>query len=332
MVLLDGRGFSGWVDAAVGPNAAGCIRNLVLVGAFAAMQFFYLRKIAEYRPRQRRYAEAVALLVTVAVILITPLFVKLPFSLQFTNANIQHPPVLVFFLTVSAYLVYACLTQIVWSSRDILPLYRERAWDFLVVAVSLTVGCSCYLILLGARITYYWQALVGAHIAINFWSGGLLLIRTAVLAMLLAVIYPAASDDIRRALHRAGQLLGYVRLGSLDSVVRAVYPELVRPDAPAGSSDTAEEGRRRWPSRLSCELREARCSDGYTLMYNVYAGYNSDQRANVAIAVNELRQMPDELPERARTGQAGPLMEVSRWLRRRRVPQVISEQHVRHTD
>ncbi|MBN9801405.1 hypothetical protein DMP15_29910 [Pseudonocardia sp. UM4_GMWB1] len=97
-----------------------------------------------------------------------------------------------FFLTVSAYLVYACLTQIVWSSRDILPLYRERAWDFLVVAVSLTVGCSCYLILLGARITYYWQALVGAHISINFWSGGLLLIRTAVLAMLLAVIYPAA--------------------------------------------------------------------------------------------------------------------------------------------
>ncbi|WP_145984234.1 hypothetical protein [Pseudonocardia sp. EC080610-09] len=327
MVLLNRRDFSAWVDAFLGSHTAGIVRNLVIVGAFAAMQLFYLRNIAEYRPRQRRYGEAAALAITVAVILIAPLFISPPFNLQFTGRDIQHPAVLVFFLTVSAYLVYACLTQIVWASRDSVPLFRARAWDFLVVAVSLTVGCGVYLILLGTRVSYYAQVLFGSSpISISMWIGGLVLIRVAVLAMLLAVFYPGAVADLRRVLHRAGQTHAYVRLRSLDSVVRSVYPELVRPASPddARVSPAATSWLPNWPSQLSCELREQRCSDGYARMYNVFAGYTSDQRPAVTVAIDGLRQMPGDLPERASTGQTGPLMEISGWLRKHRVPQMMS--------
>lgn len=326
MVLLNRPDFSAWVDAVLGSHAAGIVRNLVIVGAFAAMQLFYLRNIAEYRPRQRRYGEVAALAITVAVILIAPLFISPPFNLQFTSRDIQHPAVLVFFLTVSAYLVYACLTQIVWSSRDSVPLYRARAWDFLVVAVSLTVGCGVYLFLLSTRVSYYAQVLFGSSpVSINMWIGGLVLIRIAVLAMLLAVFYPGAVADLRRVLHRADQTHAYVRLRSLDSVVRSVYPELVRPASPGhGRVSPAASWLPNWPSRLSCELREQRCSDGYARMYNVFAGYTSDQRPAVALAIDGLRQMPGDLPERASTGQTGPLMEISSWLRKQRVPQMMS--------
>ncbi|BBG05721.1 hypothetical protein PSA01_51600 [Pseudonocardia saturnea] len=329
MVLLNRRDVSGWVDAVLGSHSAGIVRNLVIVGAFASMQLFYLRNIARYRPRHRRYGEVAALAVTVAVILVAPLFVDPPFNLQFTSRDIQHPAVLVFFLTASAYLVYACITQIVWSSRDSVPLYRERAWDFLVVAVSLTIGCGIYLMLFSARISYYAQVLFGSSpVSINMWIGGLVLIRISVLSMLLAVFYPAAVADLRRVMHRASQTHAYVRLRSLDSVIRSVYPELVRPASPDGdgrTSPAAPSWLPSWPSRLSCELREQRCSDGYARMYNVFAGYSSDQRPAVAVAVDGLRQMPGDLPERASTGQTRPLMEISGWLRKHRVPQMMSK-------
>ncbi|WP_224400938.1 hypothetical protein [Pseudonocardia sp. ICBG1034] len=198
MVLLNRPDFSNWVDEVLGSHVAGIVRNLVIVGAFASMQLFYLRNIAEYRPRQRRYVEIVALTATVLVILIVPMFVMAPFELSFTSRDIQDPAVLVFFVSVSVYLVYACITQVFWASRDSVSLYKERAWDLLVVAVSLAVGCVVYLILLGARVSYYAQVLFGSgSVSINMWSGGLVAIRVSVLAMLLAVFYPGAVADLK---------------------------------------------------------------------------------------------------------------------------------------
>lgn len=330
MVLLNRPDFSNWVDGLLGSHAAGIVRNLVIVTAFAAMQLFYLRNIAEYRPRQRRYGEVAALLLTVLVILIAPLFVKAPYELSFTSRDIQDPAVLVFFVTVSAYLVYACITQVSWASRDSIALYRAKAWDFLVVAVALAVGCGLYLVLLSARVSYYAQVLFGsAPVSINMWSGGLVLIRVSVLAMLLAVFYPGAVADFRRVLHRGAQIYSYMRLAPLDRVVRSLYPELVRPDAPSGSRVRGRGAPLRGaslPSRLSCELREQRCSDGYARIYNVFAGFTSDERPNVSAVVDQFRYMPADLPDCARTGETGPLIEVSEWLRRRRVPERLSSQ------
>ncbi|PKB41380.1 hypothetical protein ATL51_0042 [Pseudonocardia alni] len=331
MVLLNRPDFSNWVDEVLGSHVAGIVRNLVIVGAFASMQLFYLRNIAEYRPRQRRYVEIVALTATVLVILIVPMFVMAPFELSFTSRDIQDPAVLVFFVSVSVYLVYACITQVFWASRDSVSLYKERAWDLLVVAVSLAVGCVVYLILLGARVSYYAQVLFGSgSVSINMWSGGLVAIRVSVLAMLLAVFYPGAVADLRLLLHRGAQMYSYVRLAPLDRVVRSLYPELVRPDAPVGSRGTSETRGRAWifPSRLSCELREQRCSDGYARLYNVFAGFTADGRDDVTVVVDQFGKMPSDLPERARTGATRPLMEVSGWLQRGHVPQVLSNQSV----
>lgn len=327
MVLLNRPDFSNWVDQVLGSHAAGIVRNLVIVGAFASMQLFYLRNIAEYRPRQRRYVEIAALIATVLVILIVPLFVMAPFELSFTSQDIQDPAVLVFFVSVSVYLIYACITQVYWATRDSVTLYRERAWDFLVVAVSLAVGCGVYLILLGARVSYYAQILFGpGSVSINMWSGGLVAIRVSVLAMLLAVFYPGAAADVRLLLHRGAQVYTYMRLAPLDRVVRSLYPELVRPDAPLGNGESCEVVRRvrSLPTRLSCELREQRCSDGYARLYNVFAGFTADERPDVSVVVNQLRNMPNDLPERARTGETGPLVEVSEWLRRHQVLQTLS--------
>ncbi|ANY10857.1 hypothetical protein AFB00_31195 (plasmid) [Pseudonocardia sp. HH130630-07] len=308
------------------------MRNLVIVGAFASMQLFYFRNIAEYRPRQRRYVEIIALTATVLVILIVPLFVTAPFELSFTSRDIQDPAVLVFFISVSVYLVYACITQVYWATRDSVTLYQKQAWDFLVVAISLAVGCGVYLILLGARVSYYTQALFGSgSVSINMWSGGLVAIRVSVLAMLLAVFYPGAAADFRLLLHRGAQIYSYARLAPLDRVVRSLYPELVRPGVPLGGGDSSEVRRRVWslPSRLSCELREQRCSDGYARLYNVLAGFTADDRPDVSVAVDQLRNMPSDLPERARTGETVALVEVSEWLRRYRVLQILSTQAVK---
>lgn len=327
MVLLNRPDFSNWVDQVLGSHAAGIVRNLVIVGAFASMQLFYLRNIAEYRPRQRRYVEIAALIATVLVILIVPLFVMAPFELSFTSRDIQDPAVLVFLVSVSVYLIYACITQVYWATRDSVTLYRERAWDFLVVAVSLAVGCGVYLILLGARVSYYAQVLFGSgSVSINMWSGGLVAIRVSVLAMLLAVFYPGAAADVRLLLHRGAQVYTYMRLAPLDRVVRSLYPELVRPDVPLGNGESGQVVRRvrSLPTRLSCELREQRCSDGYARLYNLFAGFTADERPDVSVVVNQLRNMPNDLPERARTGETGPLVEVSEWLGRHQVLQTLS--------
>ncbi|KAA1011545.1 hypothetical protein FVA95_27825 [Pseudonocardia sp. EV170527-09] len=332
MVLLNRPDFSRWVDEVLGSHTAGIVRNLMIVGAFASMQLFYLRNIAEYRPRQRRYVEIAALIATVLVILIVPLFVMAPFELSFTSHDIQDPAVLVFFVSVSAYLVYACITQVYWTTRDSITIYKKRAWDFLVVAVSLAVGCGVYLILLGSRASYYAQVLFGSGSAsINMWSGGLVAIRVSVLAMLLAVFYPGAADDFRLLLHRGAQMYSYARLAPLDRVVRSLYPELVRPDVPLGGGESSEVIRRVWslPSRLSCELRGQRCSDGYARIYNVFAGFTTNDRSDVSVVVDQLRNMPSDLPERARKGETGPLVEVSEWLRQYQVPQILSTQAVK---
>lgn len=324
MVLLYRRDVIGVVDEALGAGVAAVARNLVLISAFAALQFFYLRNVASVEPRNRRRIEVIIIAVVVAVLCVAALSVESPVTLNHSPENLDSPAVLTFFLASNGYLIYACLTQIVWAVRDVPGLARQRGWVLLVTALCLISGCATYMTLLLWRLWHYAIAITAGaeQIPARQPLPGLILIIVSIVTMLLGVSLPIVVADTQRVWRWASATLIHAALRQLDEVVCVLYPDLVRPPAPYDSerlscSVSDPVGERSLGSTAQ-ELRLQRCSDGYRRAHNVLYGYVPCSRDDVTGLVEIVRKIPGGLPGDGESGQTRQLIRVSRWLEKNR--------------
>ncbi|MBN9758518.1 hypothetical protein Ae406Ps2_6285 [Pseudonocardia sp. Ae406_Ps2] len=320
MVLLYREDVGVLLDSLLGANVTAVVRNLVLVAAFAAMQFFYIRNIATFRPTARHYVERGAFTVACALLITSPFFVGSTAALKASPENLHDPAVLLFFLSGSCYLLYACVTQVAWSLRDAGRFMRHRFYSFFAATAALALGCSLYFVLVARRVFHYYVSLTSGPEHITMWPPpiGTILICLSVSFMALGVTLPLAAADIHRWIRRAATTRANRQLRELDSVVCALFPRLLIPEVPEYEDGCPAAPGSASGMRSAHELRENRCSDGYGRLHDIITGGSDTGRADIAAAIDILTAIPGGLPVACESGDTRHLIRISRWLKKNR--------------
>ncbi|WP_226358692.1 hypothetical protein [Pseudonocardia sp. ICBG601] len=334
MVLLYRRDVTVVIDGLLGGNFTALVRNLVLVTAFTAMQLFHLRNIANIRVSLRKSAQSVELTlmsITAAIMVAATASIGTGADLVASKENLHSPAVLTFFVIASVYLIYACLTQICWTTRGLLTGTIGRGAEFRFAALCLAIGCIAYLTLLSRRMYHYSVAIFVSpdQVTMTAWAAEIFLIRTSILAMLLGVMLPVAVADIKRWANWINALISDIWLRPLDVIACTLFPRLLIPAEPEGrgrDGDGVEPGGGPGGrvSPTARELRENRCSDGYGRLHDIIAGESHDSRADVAAVIDVLAAIPGGLPTECESGDTRHLIRISRWLKKNRVADMLA--------
>lgn len=303
------------LDALVGDDFTALLRNLAFVACFAALQFFYLSNIATFRPQLRLRIELAVLIIAVAVMVVATLAVTPDVSLALDSTHLDSTAVVVFFLAVSGYICYACLTQMWWTLRD---LRRIRQVLLRVSTLAIGLGAACILVPQARRVFYYVILLVTGENRIppGPWMPALLFLRVGVPLLVVGLFLPVIVTALRDAVAAARSVVGYWRLEPLDTVVRAEFPELVRPVQPHTGEPSATDPVPR-PTRAVFSHRERlqRCRDGYGRLTGILAGHGEglpDERGRLLLEA--LRTMPGGAPGDQEASSERSLIRVARWL------------------
>jgi hypothetical protein len=305
-----------WTDQLLGTDSAALIRNLALVGCFAALQLFYLSHIAVFRARRRIQIELVVVASAVSTMTVAALAVPQHARLVARSDQLDHPSVLVFFFVATGYLVYACLTQVFWTLR----FHHQLQQVTLRISTTL-IGTGCLLLMIpqARKLALYVEiALTGTNpVPVGPWLPALLLVRLGIPLLLLGLLLPIIVADGRMLAAIVRSAIYYHRLGPLDRLITAAFPELVRPAQPGGRTMGTSTLRHN-PTRIGFAYHERlqRCRDGYVRALPLIAGdVDTDRRELQQLAAT--LDLTDQIPAEHLVGDQEHLLAVSDALRYR---------------
>ncbi len=92
-------------------------QNVAVVGAFAALQLFYLGFVARFLPRPRIRAELVVVVAVVVALAVLTAVVVDDDGLRYEAAALRDPAVTLFYIVGGVYITYALGTQLWWTLR-----------------------------------------------------------------------------------------------------------------------------------------------------------------------------------------------------------------------
>lgn len=304
------------LDALVGDDFAALLRNLAFVACFAALQLFYLTNIATFRAQLRRRIELSALAVAAVVMVVSTLAVNPDVSLALDSTHLDSSAVVVFFLAVSGYISYSCLTQMWWTLRDLL---RIRQILLRVSTLASGLGAACILVPQGRRVFYYLILLLTGENLIppGAWMPALFFLRVGVPLLVVGLFLPIVVASWRSVVAVCVSAVRYWRLEPLDTVVRVEFPEVIRPVKPHASDPSATEALPR-PTRAVFFNKERlqRCRDGYGRLTGLMQGEGDElQHERGRELLDALRAMPGGAPADHEASSERSLIGVARWLK-----------------
>lgn len=288
-------------------------QNVAVLGAFAALQLFYLSFVARFLPRSRIRVELVLVVAVVVVLGVLTAAVGDGNGLRFEAAALREPAVAAFSVVGGGYIVYALVMQLWWTLR-----YGRRLADP-VLRIASSVAAAGAVVLTVAE-TVRIAAVVEANLGPGRWAGAtarpeLVLVAAGTGLLVIGLVFPVLLRVPGNLVRRVRSLVTYRRLRPLWTAVRFTYPEVVRPREPVDRSPDQPPSpwwRRRAPSTLgvAAQLRLQQCRDGYLraapLLDRDGAG-DLDPRVDRFVA--ELRACPRV---EISTPDVGPALERSR--------------------
>ena len=300
-------------------------QNVAVIGAFAALQLFYLSFVARFLRRPRIRVELVVVVAVVVALAVLTVLVVDDDGLRFEAAALRDPSVTLFYVVGGAYITYALVTQLWWTLR-----FGRRLTDpvLRVAALVAAAGAAALIVAESVRTAAAVEAVVGA----GRWAAAtgrlvLLLIALGTGLLVVGLVFPVVLRGIDLLRQHVRSLVVHRQLRPLWTAVRWTYPEIVRPsepvDRPPDEPYTPWWDRRRARSTagVAAQLRLQQCRDGYLRAAPLLDGDGSaipDPRVDRFVA--ELRACPRieiSAPEVGSALERRRLLRVSRALRHR---------------
>lgn len=297
--------------------------SIAVIGAYAALQLFYLSFIARFLQRHRVRVE-IALFLVVLGATVYLLAVAIPgdgrVALGAESVTTQ-PGAAAFFLLDNGYIAYVLVTQLYWTQR-----YLRRFSDriFRAAAVTTAIGSTVLLAFVGLRMVFVVDSmLVAGRFGVSYEHEAVRLMVPVGSALLaLGLTLPVLLAQAVRIHQWIGSYLVFRRLNPLSRAVVWAFPELVRPQRPGGPGDGA---RRRRPAlwlrgpgafRLEMQLRLTHCRDGYTRLLPYLDGEQTpaDRNARAGELARTLRA-GGRVPPAPVGDDVGHLCEISQELK-----------------
>lgn len=262
--------------------------SISIIGAYAALQLFYLTFVAPFVRRHRLRVEF-AIVAVVAAVTIYVLAFAVPgeagLSLTAEQLTSQRGAA-VFYLLSSLYIAYVLGTQLGWIAR-----FARRFPDpiFRAAALITAAGSAVLFIFVMLRVAFVMDAVLFAgRLGVSYEHDAVRLmvpVGNAVLA--LGLTLPVLVGTVMRAHQWIQSYHIFRRLTPLSQAIGWAFPELVRPERPGGrASKRNPPSAIRGPaaSRLAMQLRLTQCRDGYTRLAPYLTGgddlRNGNERAS----------------------------------------------------
>lgn len=242
-------------------------QNVAVIGAFAALQLFYLSFVARFLRRPRIRAELVVVVAVVVALAVLAALVVDDDGLRFEAAALRDPAVTLFYAVGGAYITYALVTQLWWTLR-----FGRRLTDpvLRVAALVAAAGAAALIVAEVVRTAAAVEAGVGAgRWAVATARPVLSLIAVGTGLLVAGLVLPVLLGGIDRLRRRVAGLVTHRQLRPLWTAVRWAYPEIVRPPEPVDRPP--ERPATPWWERrgarstvgVAAQLRLQQCRDGY---------------------------------------------------------------------
>lgn len=245
-------------------------QNVAIIGAFGALQLFYLNFVAEYLRRSRLRLEVVIIAATLgALTVFTGYIIAIDASLRLLPENLNQPIVAAFYAVGGGYVIYALGTQLWWTTR-----YARRLSDNVLRIAAVITAAGAFILLTGSilRIVLLLKAAVwGRTFSPDSQLIVLDLVRLGTPVLIIGLIFPSIVGWAARTWRWCGEFCAYRQLGPLWRAVRWAYPEIIRPAAPVDQppvEPSSARSRSVSQRRMSCmgfalQSRLVQCRDGY---------------------------------------------------------------------
>ncbi|MGH3897598.1 MAG: MAB_1171c family putative transporter [Pseudonocardiaceae bacterium] len=326
-------------------------QNAAIVGAFGALQLFYLNFVAEYLCRTRLRLEIMVIAVTLgALAVLTWYIIAIDASLKPLPDNLNQPIVAAFYAVGGGYIIYALSTQLWWTIR-----YGRLLRDTVLRAAAIITAAGTLILLAGSilRLALVLRIAVwGRSFSPDTQMVVLDLIRLGTPILIAGLILPPIVGRAANTWRWWGEFRAYRQLSHLWHAVRWVYPEIIRPATPAdqppaelGGSRYRSAGQRRIsPMGFALQSRLAQCRDGY-LRAHRFLDANSatitDERARQFVielkacprlVLHQTTAHPDTKGRNRLTPDTQQLIAVSRTLYKRGMAWCRDDQPLDETD
>lgn len=275
-------------------------QNVAIVGAFGALQLFYLNFVAEYLRRPRLRLEVMVIAVTLgALAVLTWYIIAIDASLQPLPENLRQPIVAAFYAVGGGYIIYALSTQLWWTMR-----YAQRLRDTVLRAAAIITAAGAFILLTGSilRVVLVLEAAVWDRSFSRETRMAVLdLIRLGTPILIAGLIFPSVVGRVASTWRWWGEFRAHRQLGALWHAVRWVYPEIIRPAVPtdrppaepSGSRSRSAGQRRTSHMGFALQSRLVQCRDGYLRAHRFLeanSATTTDER--VRLFVTELKACP----------------------------------------